>query len=111
VHRVGSRKHDSHASELKPRTGVKTLDFDCQGFELVVRTGPGEVALYLPGRNAVLPQVRAASGVKYEREGLLLWMKGNEALFEMDGVRYTGCQHAPIPEVTSVIYAALQRVS
>ena len=97
VHRVGSRKDGSQASGIQSTAVGKTLVFDCQGFELVVRTGPGEVVLYLPGRYAVLPQVRAASGVKYEGEGLLLWMKGDEALFEMDGARYTGCQRTPMP--------------
>ena len=111
VHRVGSRKDGSQASEMQTTAVGKTLVFDCQGFELVVRTGPGEVALYLSGRYAVLPQVRAASGVKYKGEGLLLWMKGDEALFEMDGVRYTGCQRTPMPEVTNYIYTALQPVS
>ena len=97
VHRVGSRRDSFHADGIQPTALGKTLVFDCQGFELVVRTGPGEITLYLPDRSAVLPQVRAASGVKYEGEGLLLWMKGDEAIFEMDGVRYTGCQRTPMP--------------
>ena len=91
VVRVGSRKDSSHADGMQLTAVGKTQVFDCQGFELVVRTGHGEVALYLPDRYAVLPQVRAASGVKYEGQGLLLWMKGDEALFEVDGVYYTGC--------------------
>jgi len=40
----------------------KTQVFYCEGSELVVRTGPGEITLYLPDRDVVLPQVRAASG-------------------------------------------------
>jgi membrane-bound inhibitor of C-type lysozyme len=80
--------------------------FDCQGIELVVRTGPGEVALYLSGRYLVLPQVRTASGTRYEGEGLLLWMKGDEALFAIDGTRYSDSQRTPVlmPEVTIVVY-------
>ena len=78
----------------------KTLVFDCEGFEVVVRTGPGELMLYLPGREVVLPQVRAASGVKYADNGILFWMKGDGALFELDGVRHGSCQRTPEVNVT-----------
>lgn len=97
VYRVGSRKDGFRSSGIQSTAAGRTWVFDCQGFELVVRIGFGEVTLYLPDRYAVLPQVRAASDVKYEGEGLLLWMKGNEALFEIAGVRYTGCQRSPMP--------------
>ncbi len=72
VHRVERRKDSFHANGMQPTEAGKTLVFDCQGIELVVRTGPGEAASYLSGRYAVFPQVRPAPGVKYEGEGLLL---------------------------------------
>lgn len=113
VRRVGSHDESSHASGMQSAAMGKTLVFNCQGFELVVRTGRNAITLYLPDRNVVLPQVRAASGVKYEGQGLLFWMKGDEALFEMDGTRHTGCQRTlvPMPEVTSSVYTQLQSVS
>jgi membrane-bound inhibitor of C-type lysozyme len=79
----------------------KTLVFECEGFELVVRTGSSEITLYLPGRVAVLPQVRAASGVKYADNGILFWMKGSVALFELDGIRHGKCQRTSVREPQS----------
>ena len=76
----------------------KTQDFYCEGSELVVRTGPGEITLYLPDRDVVLPQVRAASGAKYADNGILFWMKGSGALFELDGVRHGNCQYISVRE-------------
>ena len=43
----------------------------------------------------MLGQVRAASGVKYEGDGVTAWLKGNEALLEDHGNRWTGCVQAP----------------
>ncbi len=42
--------------------------------------------------------MRAASGVRHEEEGILLWMKGDEAMLEVDGVRYADCRRHPLRE-------------
>ena len=83
---------------MAPLPVPRTLVFDGTGLELVLRTGPGEIALYLPERYVVLSQVRASSGVRYEEEGILLWMKGDEAMLEVDGVRYADCRRHPLRE-------------
>jgi membrane-bound inhibitor of C-type lysozyme len=50
----------------------------------------------LPARfgrsDLVLGQVRAASGAKYEGDGVVVWTKGDEALLEVDGATYPGCR-------------------
>ena len=104
VYRIGSHMDSFRKPVIQLAAAGKTLVLDCEGLEVVVRTGPDEITLYLPGRDVVLPQVQAASGVKYEGQGLLLWMKGDDALFEVDGVRYTGC-------VLDVVNIKLQSVS
>lgn len=97
VSRVDSHKgRSSRTSAMQQTAAGKTLVFDCEGFEVVVRTGHGEITLFLPGRDAVLPQVRAASGVKYADNGMQFWMKGNEALLELDGVRHGNCQRTSV---------------
>ena len=75
---------------------TRSVVFDCSGLEIiVVYYGSCEAAIWLPGRYAVLSQVRAASGVRYEGDGILFWSKGDEALLEVDGVRYQGCKQKP----------------
>ena len=73
-------------------------------FSFRIRTGPGEIALWLParfdGRDGglyhVLGQVRAASGAKYADGPLVVWTKGRsgnpmEALLEVDGELFPRC--------------------
>lgn len=73
----------------------RAVVFDCSGLEVMVRYESGEVAIWLPGRYTVLSQVRTASGVRYEGDGILFWNKGDEALLEVDGVRYQNCKRRP----------------
>ena len=73
----------------------RSVVFNCSGLEVMLRYGSGEAAIWLPGRYTVLSQVRSASGVRYEGDGILFWNKGNEALLEVDGVRYQGCKRKP----------------
>ena len=49
---------------MTPQPTGQTLVYECGDYEFVVRTGPGEVALYLPEDYRVLGQVRSASGAK-----------------------------------------------
>lgn len=81
-----------------PRAG-ETFVFACNtaadGFRFTTRTGPGETALWLPerlgGRYLVLGQKRAASGARYEGDGVVFWNKGNSALLQIDGKTYSDC--------------------
>ena len=89
---------------MTPQPTGRTLTYACDAdggpFEFTVRTGPGEVALWLPprfegrdgGTYRVLGQVRAASGAKYQDGPVTVWTRGDEALLEVDGEAYPGCR-------------------
>lgn len=84
---------------MLPQTPGQTLVFECQSnagaFSFTIRTGPGEIALWLPQRferpYLVLGQVRAASGAKYEGDGVMVWSKGTDAMLEVEGETIRGC--------------------
>ena len=87
---------------LPQRVGLTTV-YHCgeEGarFEIVTRTGPGEIALWLPpqfGRPyLVLGQTRATSGARYEGDGVLLWAKDTEAWLEVGGADQGRCRADP----------------
>ncbi len=73
-------------------------------FTFRIRTGPGEVALWLPqrfegregGTYRVLGQVVAASGAKYQDGPVTVWTKGQDyALLNVDGQEFVDCQVDP----------------
>ena len=83
-----------------PREVGRTFVFDCDGgVSFTIRTGPGEVALWMPqslgGRYLVLSQTPAASGGRYEEGDTVFWDRGEEAMFEVGGQRYTECRSNP----------------
>ena len=91
----------SDLGTMAPQQTGRTTVYACEGasgetFSITTRTGPGELAVWLPerfgSRYLVLGQARAASGAKYEGDGVVVWTKGaTEALVEIDGVTFTGC--------------------
>lgn len=94
-----------NSPEMPTRAGAtfaagNTAVFDCSDlaggdFDFVIRTGPGEIAVWLPLRfdrpYLVLGQVQAASGAKYEGDGVTVWTHADEALLTVDGEQFTGC--------------------
>lgn len=86
------------ATAAAPRrnTSVYVCDDRGAGLNLITRSGPGEIALWLPvewgGGYFVLGQVRAASGSRYEGDDLMLWIHGEEALVEVAGEQHRGCR-------------------
>jgi putative lipoprotein len=77
-----------------------TAVFDCSDpaggdFDFVMRTGPGEIAVWLPLRfdrpYLVLGQVRAASGARYEGDSVTVWTHADDALLIVDGEQFGGC--------------------
>lgn len=90
----------SDVGTMEPQPTGRDLEFACDGFSFRIRTGPGEIALWLPkqfegregGTYHVLGQVRAASGAKYQDGPITVWTKGQEALLEVDGETFDGCQ-------------------
>ena len=74
----------------------RTLVFECDDLEFIARTGPGQIALYLPDDDyRVLTQERAASGVRYSDGDVSLHMKGQEASLELGHRRLTACRENP----------------
>lgn len=63
----------------------------------IMKNGPGEIALWLPKRFGhpylVLGRVRAASGARYEGDGVTVRTKGDDASLVVDDESFTGCRH------------------
>ena len=70
----------------------QTLVYECSDFEFIARTGPGEIALYLPDDYRVLGQVRTGSGLKYADADVTLSSKGEEASLDVGGRHYRDCR-------------------
>lgn len=58
---------------------------------LVAEQRGDALTLYLPERPVELAQVPAASGVKYEGDGVMLWTKGNDAILNLDDAADISC--------------------
>jgi putative lipoprotein len=87
------------AADAAPEVG-RTFVFDCADqVSFTVRTGPGEVALWLPeslgGAYLVLSATPAASGARYAEGDIVFWNRGELAMFEVGGQRYTDCRSNP----------------
>ncbi len=84
---------------MPPQETGRTLVYACEAFRFTIRTGPGEIALWLPeelgDRYLVLGQVRAASGAKYEGDDVMVWTHQDEAMLYVDGEAFTGCALTP----------------
>ena len=69
----------------------QTLVYECGDYEFVARTGPGEIALYLPNDYRVLAQQRAAAGTRYSDAQVNFWNEGNAARLELSAGRIMSC--------------------
>jgi putative lipoprotein len=92
------------ARETEPQAAApevgRTFVYDCAAdASFTVRTGPGEVALWIPpslgGEYLVLAATPAASGARYSEGETVYWSKGELATFEVDGQRFVDCQPNP----------------
>ncbi|MCP5147339.1 MAG: MliC family protein [Pseudomonadales bacterium] len=96
---LGGGEGAEPAATANPHAGQRllprTLVYDCSGFEFVTRVGPGEMALWLPGRYLVLSQVRSASGSKYQEGDIVFWSKGDNAMLQLADVEYPQCRLQP----------------
>jgi putative lipoprotein len=88
----------SQAAAAAPEVG-RTFVFDCDDLSFTVRTGAGEVALWMPatlgGRYLVLSLTQTASGARYEEGDTAFWSKGDLATFEVAGRTYLDCRSNP----------------
>jgi len=62
-----------------------------ESFAVAARPRGDGVSLVLPGRDVVLPRGVAASGVRYEADGVVFWERGGEARVELSDTAFTGC--------------------
>ena len=93
---------EREAGVMLPQETGQTQVFVCDAddVQFTTRTGPGELAVWLPPRFGrpylVLGQVRAASGAKYQDGPVTVWTKGaDDALLEVDGETFTDCVNDP----------------
>lgn len=82
------------ATQALRETG-RTLVYECDAGDFIVRTGPGEIALWLEDRYRVLSQVRSASGTRYAEGDIVFWSKGDEAMLDVGDARYRNCSPNP----------------
>jgi putative lipoprotein len=89
----------SEPQAAAPEVG-RTFVYDCAAdASFTVRTGPGEVALWIPaslgGQYLVLAATPAASGGRYAEGETVYWSKGELATFEVGGQRFVDCRSNP----------------
>ena len=80
-----------------------TTVYDCvareRPFSIVTRTAPNGLTIFIPepfvSRTLLLERVEAASGERYEKEGVTAWLKGDDAIFTIDTVSVTACDPNP----------------
>lgn len=77
------------ASEM-PATTVGVYQCGAE-LRLVVEFREQSAWVFLPERSLPLAQVVAASGARYQGDGISLWNKGERALLEIDGVAQPEC--------------------
>ena len=68
-------------------------------------TGSGDQAiLYTHGETLPMTHQAAASGAKYQGERLMVWIKGDEVLMEVDGQRVGPCKVSGLQSILSTAW-------
>jgi putative lipoprotein len=80
-------------AEAGPERGL--VPYACGDETAVARFSDGAVSLALTEADLRLPQVPAASGARYEADGTLFWIRGEEALLERAGGPARTCAVGP----------------
>jgi len=102
--RASAPSHEVVAQATREPTAAappaRTFVFDCDGdVTFTMRTGPGEVALWLPpslgNRYLVLSATAAASGARYQEGDAVFWSHGELATLEAQGQRFVDCKSNP----------------
>ncbi len=92
------------AGGMTPLPTGRILVYGCdapggEAFTFAVRPGPGEVGIELPERfgrrSLALPQVRAASGSRFEGDGVLFWVSGEHVRLDVEGQTFGPCAERP----------------
>ncbi len=82
---------------VAPPSANTGMAFKCDDIEFIAKFGTDKVQILLAGRTLILPHVVSGSGARYSDGNNTFWSKGNDALFEMNGVSYKGCKTDPLP--------------
>ncbi len=82
-----------------PVTAVFECEASGDAFAFTTRTTAEGLALWLPPSfehpYLAMKQTPAASGSRYESEGVVVWLQGEEAMLEVAGDRFSGCRRDP----------------
>ena len=75
---------------------IHSIVYACpDGFRFSVRMRRDSAVVDLPARALTLPQVVAASGARYEGDGVVFWTKGTEAHLETSAGSHGPCAGTP----------------
>jgi len=93
----GQREQSAGIADFQPdeRPMATTLVYDCNGFDVIARVGPSEIALWLPGQYLILSRVRSASGTLYEEGDISFWSKGEDLMLTVGADVHQNCQLQP----------------
>lgn len=96
---LGNQAHFRRFACIAAKQDPNRVHYQCEpGFELRVSFVTGadghSANIHYTGGALDLPQVRAASGARYQRDGNELWTKGDEALFQLAGSEQHRCSVA-----------------
>lgn len=87
------------ADERPMTTAVFVCDAPDGTLTFTTKALAAELAVWLPLEferpYLVLQQTRAASGARYEADGVVVWQHGDEAMLEIDDQRFSGCRRDP----------------
>jgi putative lipoprotein len=93
-----SKKNDKQTAEIptgktkQEQKEGKVFVFDCdKNYSFVVQVAGQEAILFLPEKTITLPYVFSASGAKYEKDKVVFWIKGEEAMLEINEQIYKNC--------------------
>jgi membrane-bound inhibitor of C-type lysozyme len=84
----------------QPETGAPgervffVYEYECpDGYRFTARLEQGgDASIVLPDRTIDLKAQMAASGEKYEGDGVTFWSKGDEAFLDLDGTEHSDCR-------------------
>jgi membrane-bound inhibitor of C-type lysozyme len=84
----------------QPETGdpgekvFSVWEYECpDGYRFTARLEQGgDASIVLPDRTIDLKAQMAASGEKYEGNGVTFWSKGDEAFLDLDGTEHSECR-------------------
>ncbi|WP_051181465.1 MliC family protein [Thermithiobacillus tepidarius DSM 3134] len=76
---------------------VRSYVYECEGgYRFLVHFASTQVRLFLPEGSLTLPQVIAASGIRYSDGTVTFWGKGSSALLDLGTRRYSQCGGRPV---------------